>query len=44
MEPQEINVGIDASSIQLDIFVISTGQFFTVTNDKYGIKDTVQQL
>ncbi|WHI52363.1 IS110 family transposase [Microbulbifer sp. MLAF003] len=44
MEPQEINVGIDTSSKQLDIFVRPTGQFFSVTNDKDGIKDAIKRL
>ncbi|WP_444884511.1 IS110 family transposase [Microbulbifer sp. PSTR4-B] len=44
MEPQEINVGIDTSSKQLDIYVRPTGQFFSVTNDKNGIKDAIKQL
>ncbi|USD22791.1 IS110 family transposase [Microbulbifer variabilis] len=44
MEPQEINVGIDTSSIQLDIYVRPTGQFFSVTNNKEGIKDAIKQL
>jgi len=38
MEPQEINVGIDTSSKQLDIFVRPTDQFFNIINDKDGIK------
>ncbi|WP_444902849.1 hypothetical protein ACJJIU_13030 [Microbulbifer sp. CnH-101-E] len=38
MEPQEINVGIDTSSKQLDIYVRSNGQFFSVTNNKECIK------
>ncbi|WP_444939041.1 IS110 family transposase [Microbulbifer sp. JMSA002] len=44
MEPQEINVGIDTSSKQLDIYVRPNGQFFSVTNDKNGIKDAIKQL
>ncbi|BBM00072.1 hypothetical protein GL2_01460 [Microbulbifer sp. GL-2] len=44
MEPQEINVGIDTSSKQLDISVRPTGQFFSVTNDKDGIKDAIKRL
>ncbi|WP_444907869.1 IS110 family transposase [Microbulbifer sp. SSSA008] len=44
MEPQEINVGIDTSSKQLDIYVRPTGQFFSVANDKNGIKDAIKQL
>ncbi|WP_444909443.1 IS110 family transposase [Microbulbifer sp. TRSA005] len=44
MEPQEINVGIDTSSKQLDIYVRPNSQFFSVTNDKNGIKDAIKQL
>ncbi|WP_444924751.1 hypothetical protein ACJJH9_07005 [Microbulbifer sp. DLAB2-AF] len=44
MEPQEINVGIDTSSKQLDIYVRPNGQFFSVTNNKEGIKDAINQL
>ncbi|BBM01135.1 hypothetical protein [Microbulbifer sp. GL-2] len=44
MEPQEINVGIDTGSKQLDIFVRPTGQFFSVTNDKNGIKHDIKRL
>ncbi|WP_216646250.1 hypothetical protein [Microbulbifer sp. THAF38] len=44
MEPQEINVGIVTSSKQLDIYVRPTGQFFSVTNHKEGIKDAIQPL
>ncbi|WP_444884647.1 IS110 family transposase [Microbulbifer sp. PSTR4-B] len=44
MEPQEINVGIDTSSKQLDIYVRPTGQLFSVTNNKEGIKDAIKQL
>lgn len=44
MNTQEINVGIDTSSKQLDIYVRPTGQFFSVSNDAPGIKDAVKQL
>jgi len=44
MNNPEINVGIDTSSKQLDIYVRPTGQFFSVNNDKAGIKDAVKQL
>ncbi|WP_444913403.1 IS110 family transposase [Microbulbifer sp. PAAF003] len=37
-------VGIDTSSKQLDIYVRPTGQFFSVANDKNGIKDAIKQL
>jgi transposase len=44
MDTLEINVGIDTSSTQLDIYVTPTGQFFSVSNDAGGIKDAVKQL
>ena len=44
MNTQEINVGIDTSTKQLDIYVRPTGQFFSASNDKDGIKDAVKQL
>ena len=44
MDNPEINVGIDTSSKQLDIYVRPFGQFFSVTNDTQGIKDAVKQL
>ncbi|WP_444909085.1 IS110 family transposase [Microbulbifer sp. TRSA005] len=44
MEPQEINVGIDTSSKQLDIYVRPTGHFFSVANDKNGIKEAIKKL
>lgn len=44
MNTQEINVGIDTSSKQLDIYVRPTGQFFSVNNDTQGIKDLIKQL
>ena len=44
MHTQEINVGIDTSSTQLDIYVRPTGQFFSVTNDIKNIKILVKQL
>ena len=44
MNNTEINVGIDTSSQQLDIYVRPTGQFFSVSNDLTGIKDAVKQL
>lgn len=44
MNTNEINVGIDTSSKQLDIHVRPTGQFFSVSNDALGIKDAVKQL
>ncbi|MBT8125342.1 MAG: IS110 family transposase, partial [Gammaproteobacteria bacterium] len=44
MNNPEINVGIDTSRQQLDIYVRPTGQFFSVSNDVVGIKDAVKQL
>ncbi len=44
MNNPEINVGIDTSSQQLDIYVRPTGQFFSVDNDPAGIKEAVKQL
>lgn len=44
MNNPEINVGIDTSSQQLDIYVRPTGQFFSVRNDAAGIKDAIKQL
>lgn len=37
MITNEITVGIDTSSTQLDIYERSAGQFFNVTNDAQGI-------
>jgi transposase len=42
MNAQEINVGIDTSSLKLDIYVRPTDHFFTVNNDANGIKDAVK--
>lgn len=44
MDTQEINVGIDTSAKQLDIYVRPTGHFFSVSNDKIGIKEAVKSL
>ena len=44
MKNPEINVGIDTSSQQLDIYVRPTGQFFSVNNDASGIKEAVKML
>lgn len=44
MESLEINVGIDTSSNQLDIYVNPTDQFFQVSNDEEGIKTAVTRL
>ena len=44
MNTPEINVGIDTSNAQLDIYVRPLGQFFSVSNNKQGFKDAVKQL
>ncbi|WP_160153117.1 IS110 family transposase [Microbulbifer sp. ALW1] len=44
MEYKEINVGIDTSSNQLDFYVRPTGQFFSVNNDRDGIKQAVDKI
>ena len=44
MNNLEINVGIDTSSKQLDIYVRPEGHFFSVSNDTQGIKDAVKQI
>lgn len=43
MKPPEINVDIDISSKQLNIYVKPTGQFFSVANDKNYIKGAIKQ-
>jgi transposase len=44
MDTTEINVGIDCSSTQLDIYVRPNDTFFSVRNDQDGIKDAVKRL
>lgn len=44
MNSSEINVGIDMSSKQLDIYVRPTGQYFSVSNDDLGIKEAVKTI
>lgn len=44
MNTQEINVGIDTSSKQLDIYVRPTDHFFSVNNDTQGIKQAIKQI
>lgn len=44
MNTLEINVGIDTSSKQLDIYVRPLDQFFSVTNNLEGIKEAVKRL
>ena len=44
MNNPEINVGIDTSSQQLDIYVRPNGHFFSVDNNLEGVKSAVKQL
>lgn len=44
MNTPEINVGIDTSSHQLDIYVRPIGQFFHVSNDNQGIKEAINKI
>lgn len=44
MNSSEINVGIDTSSKQLDIYVRPTGRFVSVSNDDVGIKEAVKMI
>jgi transposase len=44
MNSQEINVGIDTSTTQLDIHVRPIGHFFSVSNDVKGIKEAIKIL
>ena len=44
MNNTEINVGIDTSAQQLDIYVRPLGDFFSVTNNNEGIKEAVKVL
>ncbi len=44
MNSSEINVGIDTSSKQLDIYVRPTGRFVSVSNDEVGIKEAVKMI
>ncbi|MFW0776286.1 MAG: IS110 family transposase [Rickettsiales bacterium] len=44
MKPLEINVGIDTSSTQLDIYVRPLDVFFSVANSTTGIKDAIKRL
>jgi transposase len=44
MNTNEINVGIDTSSKQLDIYVRPSGHFFNVNNNIQGIKDAVKHI
>lgn len=44
MKSQEINVGIDTSSQQLDIYVRPNDLFFSVSNNTEGIKSAIKTL
>jgi len=41
---QKINVGVDIGKSQLDIFIRPLNIFFTVTNDKKGIRDAINKI
>ncbi|MEB8434569.1 IS110 family transposase [Cocleimonas sp. KMM 6892] len=41
---EEINVGIDTSKTQLDIFVRPIGEFFNVENNTKGIKEALKRI
>jgi len=41
---QEINVGIDTSKTQLDIFIRPIGEFFSVENNTQGIKEALKRI
>ncbi len=40
----EINVGIDTSKTQLDIYIRSLDEFFSVDNNAQGVKEAVKRL
>lgn len=44
MNHSPIHVGIDTSKDQLDIGVLPSNQFFSVTNDRQGIQSAIEQL
>ncbi len=44
MNNLEINIGIDTSSKQPDIYVRPDDHFFSVSNDTQGVKDAVKQI
>ena len=44
MNNTEINVGIDTSTTQLDIYVRPIGQFFSVSNNAEGVTSAIKQL
>lgn len=41
---QEINVGIDTSKTQLDIYVRPVGDYFSVENNAQGIKEALKRI
>ena len=41
---EEINVGIDTSKTQLDIYVRPIGEFFSVENNTQGIKNALKRI
>ena len=44
LDQTEINIGIDTSSTQLDIYVRPLGELFSVSNTPKGIKEAVKRL
>lgn len=41
---EEINVGIDTSKTQLDIYIRPTGEYFSVENNALGIKEALKRI
>ena len=41
---EEINVGIDTSKLQLDIYIRPIGEFFSVDNNASGIKEALKRI
>jgi transposase len=41
---EEINVGIDTSKTQLDIFIRPVGDYFSVENNAPGVKDALKRI
>lgn len=41
---EEINVGIDTSKTQLDIYIRPVGEFFSVENNAQGIKEAIKKI
>ena len=41
---QEINVGIDTSKTQLDIYIRPLGEYFSVENNTSGIKEALKRI